>query len=418
MDEAKWYLRTLDETFGPETEAQLVAWARVGRIQPGQEISDDNVIWRKVEEVPFLDMRFSIDLGDGNPRGPYNKAAAEALIASGRLPPTARIVETREPFPEDRGETPPEGDAPEAEVPAGKVVERIVEVPVEKVVEKEVRVEVPVEKIVEKIVEVPVEKIVEKEKIVVDETRVKELEGEIGELKSRLEDERRMCASLGEEVESLKKELARLPQAAAEVANMQAAVFSIISKEAEEIAAVVEAESARRRQQERIDRLVERRRDLLKMSGASAAEMTKNALRERPEDPRTAQIRIEFDEYRRLAEKTASSREHKISELEEKVRFMQNEQARAASRAKDLAEITRELGELREKLSFREKEVLSLRQQNEDLQRREAQNNQALMARIAHLESPSIGTAATISTNQSREAGLVKIPSWMKLGRK
>ena len=135
MDEAKWYLRTLDETFGPETEAQLVAWARVGRIQPGQEISDDNVIWRKVEEVPFLDMRFSIDLGDGNPRGPYNKAAAEALIASGRLPPTARIVETREPFPEDRGETPPEGDAPEAEVPAGKVVERIVEVPVEKVVE-------------------------------------------------------------------------------------------------------------------------------------------------------------------------------------------------------------------------------------------------------------------------------------------
>ena len=437
MDEAKWYLRTLDETFGPETEAQLVAWARVGRIQPGQEISDDNVIWRKVEEVPFLDMRFSIDLGDGNPRGPYNKAAAEALIASGRLPPTARIVETREPFPEDRGETPPEGDAPEAEVPAGKVVERIVEVPVEKVVEKEVRVEVPVEKIVEKIVEVPVEKIVEKEvvkevpvekivekeKIVVDETRVKELEGEIGELKSRLEDERRMCASLGEEVEPLKKELARLPQAAAEVANMQAAVFSIISKEAEEIAAVVEAEkaeaeSARRRQQERIDRLVERRRDLLKMSGASAAEMTKNALRERPEDPRTAQIRIEFDEYRRLAEKTASSREHKISELEEKVRFMQNEQARAASRAKDLAEITRELGELREKLSFREKEVLSLRQQNEDLQRREAQNNQALMARIAHLESPSIGTAATISTNQSREAGLVKIPSWMKLGRK
>ena len=308
-------------------------------------------------------------------------------------------------------------------MPAGKVVERIVEVPVEKVVEKEVRVEVPVEKIVEKIVEVPVEKIVEKEKIVVDETRVKELEGEIGELKSRLEDERRMCASLGEEVESLKKELARLPQAAAEVANMQAAVFSIISKEAEEIAAVVEAEkaeaeSARRRQQERIDRLVERRRDLLKMSGASAAEMTKNALRERPEDPRTAQIRIEFDEYRRLAEKTASSREHKISELEEKVRFMQNEQARAASRAKDLAEITRELGELREKLSFREKEVLSLRQQNEDLQRREAQNNQALMARIAHLESPSIGTAATISTNQSREAGLVKIPSWMKLGRK
>ncbi|MDE6757902.1 MAG: hypothetical protein K2J89_01325, partial [Clostridia bacterium] len=42
-----------------------------------------------------------------------------------------------------------------------QVIEKIVEVPVEKIVEKEVKVEVPVE--VEKIVEVPVEKIVEKE---------------------------------------------------------------------------------------------------------------------------------------------------------------------------------------------------------------------------------------------------------------
>lgn len=462
MDEAKWFLRTLDETFGPETQAQLVAWARVGRIQPGQEISDDNVIWRKVEEVPFLDMRFSIDLGDGNPRGPYNKAAADALIASGRLPPTAKIVETRAPFAEEREETSAPvadepGDAKAAEkvvvkevpvekvvekvveVPVEKIVEKIVEVPVEKIVEKEVRVEVPVEKIVEKEVriEVPVEKIVEVEKVVVDETKVKELEEELkksnaaaaassataDELRSRLDDERRMTASLGEEVENLKKELARLPQAAGEVANMQAAVFSIISKETEEIAAVVEAEKAeaevfRRRQQERIDRLVERRRELLRMSGASAAEMTKKALRDRPEDPRTAQLRIEFDEYRRMAEKTASAREHKISDLEEKVRVLQSEQARAAARAKDLAEVTRELGEVQEKLSFREKEILTLRQQNEELQRREAQSNQALMARIAHLESPSIGTAATISTNQSREAGLVKIPSWMKLGRK
>lgn len=46
------------------------------------------------------------------------------------------------------------------EVPVEKVVEKIVEVPVEKIVEK--RVEVPVEKIVEKRVEVPVETIVEK----------------------------------------------------------------------------------------------------------------------------------------------------------------------------------------------------------------------------------------------------------------
>ena len=98
MSESKWYLRTQNDTFGPETESKLIEWAKLGRIQPGQEISDDNVIWRRVEDVPFLDMRFSIDIGDGNPRGPFNRAAAEALLASGRLPKTSTLVEVREPF--------------------------------------------------------------------------------------------------------------------------------------------------------------------------------------------------------------------------------------------------------------------------------------------------------------------------------
>ena len=102
MDGAKWYLRTQDETFGPEPEAKLIEWAKLGRVQPGQEISDDNVIWTKVEDVAFLDMRYSIDIGDGNPRGPFHRAAAEALLASGRLPPTATMVETRAPFEDEK----------------------------------------------------------------------------------------------------------------------------------------------------------------------------------------------------------------------------------------------------------------------------------------------------------------------------
>ena len=158
MSESKWYLRTQNDTFGPESEAKLVEWAKLGRIQPGQEVSDDNVIWRRVEDIPFLDMRFSIDIGDGNPRGPFNRAAAEALLASGRLPKTSTIVEVREPFEkvEEVGEV---GESVAEEKP---VVEPEVRV-VEKEVIKEVRVEVPVEK------------------IVVDETRVNELEGLLGE---------------------------------------------------------------------------------------------------------------------------------------------------------------------------------------------------------------------------------------------
>ena len=100
-DEAKWYLRTQDETFGPETRQKMIEWAQMGRIQPGQEISDDNEIWKRVEDVPFLDMRFSIDIGDGKERGPFNQVAAEALLASGRLPQGSKMIETRAPFPKD-----------------------------------------------------------------------------------------------------------------------------------------------------------------------------------------------------------------------------------------------------------------------------------------------------------------------------
>ena len=144
---SQWYLRTQDETFGPESEEKLVEWARLGRIQPGQEISEDNEVWRRVEDVPFLDMRFSIDIGDGNPRGPFNRVAAEALLASGRLPPTATMIETREPFAEDapaeNADVPPEAPAPSEEAASPVVAEASAP--------QEVKV---VEKIVEKIVEV------------------------------------------------------------------------------------------------------------------------------------------------------------------------------------------------------------------------------------------------------------------------
>ena len=180
-NEARWFLRTQDETFGPESEEKLIAWARMGRIQPGQELSDDNVVWRRVEDVPFLDMRYSIDLGDGNPRGPFHKAAAEALLASGRLPRTAAIVEVRAPFEEAVEAEAEPSQEPAAQKPAAPKV--IVQ---EKVVVKEVRVEVPVEKVVVK--EVRVEVPVEVEKIVVDETRVKELEAQVAAGEQRLAD--------------------------------------------------------------------------------------------------------------------------------------------------------------------------------------------------------------------------------------
>ncbi len=467
---SQWYLRTQDETFGPESEEKLVEWARLGRIQPGQEISEDNEVWRRVEDVPFLDMRFSIDIGDGNPRGPFNRAAAEALIASGRLPPSATMVESREPFdapapsvelesqpepepepqvepaPSDEPEPQPETESqvvssqvepgPKViekivEVPVEKIVEKIVEVPVEKIVEKEVIKEVPVEveKIVEKevIKEVPVEKIVEK--VVVDETRVKELEEMLaaatrvaGENEKATKDEKAVSEKLREQVHSLEDELRRLPQTASEVADIQAAVYSIMTSEAEELAAIIEAEKKaadefRRRHEERTDKLLDRRRLLLKRAGSNIEDMTRRALVERPEDPRMARMRKEYDAFRQHSEKMALESERKIRELSDQLRTSRAETARAAEGMRDITQLRAEIEDLKARLQQREKELLESKQANETLRQQQATNQQALMARLASLESPSIGTASTLATNQSREAKLVKLPSWMRIGK-
>ena len=476
---SQWYLRTQDETFGPESEEKLVEWARLGRIQPGQEISEDNEVWRRVEDVPFLDMRFSIDIGDGNPRGPFNRAAAEALIASGRLPPSAKMVESREPFdapapsdepqaelepqvgpelqaepepqvePEPQSEPEPQVDTqpqsepgPQAEpeqkvvekiveVPVEKIVEKIVEVPVEKIVEKEVIKEVPVEveKIVEKevIKEVPVEKIVEK--VVVDETRIKELEEMLaaatrvaGENEKALKDEKAAEEKLHEQVRSLEDELRRLPQTASEVADIQAAVYSIMTAEAEELAAVIEAEKKEadefhRRHQERADKLLQRRCMLLKRAGSNIEEMTRRALVERPEDPRMTRMRKEYDAFRQHAEKTALESERKIRELTEQLRTSRAETSRATEGMRDITQLRAEIEDLKVRLQQREKELLGAKQENESLRQHQAASQQALMARLASLESPSIGTSSTLATNQSREAKLVKLPSWMRIGK-
>ncbi len=458
MNDAKWYLRTQDETFGPATKAQLVDWARLGRVQPGQEISEDNVEWLRVEDVPFLDMRFSMDIGDGNPRGPFNRAAAESLLASGRLPPTATMVETRPPFQPETPEKPETPKPPETphkpETPEVRVVEKVVEVPVEKIVEKKVRVEVPVEKIVEK--------------VVVDETRVRELEGLLAEerrhttelqtrldeassnaaeaskaaavraaeLESKLLEETargdRLAAELKdatgregkyvEQVAHLEDELRRLPQAASEVADIQAAVYAIMKDESEKINEVIETEKRefeafKQRHVARIDRLLDRRRELLKRSGVNIEDMTRRALLERPEDPRTAQLRKELEELRKAHERQMFDAESRIKELSENLRRREADDARAAERLKDVTQLRQEVQSLNERLQIREKELLAERQLNEELRQQQATRQQMLMARLASLESPSIGTPQTLATNQSRETRQIKLPSWMRLKR-
>ena len=87
-----------------------------------------------------------------------------------------------------------------------------------------------------------------------------------------------------------------------------------------------------------------------------------------------------------------------------------------ASAAQDVTQLRQEAQALREQLQKREKDLIDERQKSEEMHQQQAFAQQAMMARLAALESPSIGTVQSLSTNQSREAKLVKLPRWMKIG--
>ena len=159
-DNRDWFVKSVDgKVYGPAKISKLVEWAKDGRIEPTGFVSVDRVEWLEACTVDALEMKWLVEVSPGDVFGPFHRELVISLFKDGTVPATARAYRLHE-FPIDQ-------DPP----PVEKIVEKEVrvEVPVEKIVEKEVRVEVPVpvevEKIVEKEVrvEVPVEKIVEKE---------------------------------------------------------------------------------------------------------------------------------------------------------------------------------------------------------------------------------------------------------------
>ena len=159
MTRAKeWFVRSSDgKVYGPADVSQLAEWAREGRIEPAGYVSQDRKSWFPAQLMSELEMKWIVEPEPGKFYGPFNRAAISRLAARGELPEGVVFYRKHE-FNIDE-------DPPPVTVEVEKVVEKIVEkevrieVPVEvekiveKIVEKEVRVEVPVEKIVEKIVE-------------------------------------------------------------------------------------------------------------------------------------------------------------------------------------------------------------------------------------------------------------------------
>ena len=160
-ESAKWYYRGEDgSVYGPADIASLVEWAESGRVLPTGFLSQDRVSWMPAQLMPELEMKWLVEVEPGKVFGPFNRKMLIAFSKAGSVPKESKIYRLHEFAIAD--------DPPPQTVEVEKIVEKRVEVPVEKVVEKivEKRVEVPVEKVVEKIVEkrveVPVEKIVEK----------------------------------------------------------------------------------------------------------------------------------------------------------------------------------------------------------------------------------------------------------------
>ena len=158
-DLQEWFVRTEDgKVYGPASVASLAEWAKDGRVEPSCFVSSDRISWRPAQLMPELEMKWLVETEPGKFFGPFHRQVVSRLFRDGQVPEGAKAYRLHE-FAIDE-DPPPVEKVVEVE----KIVEREVrvEVPVEKIVEKEVRVEVPVEKVVEKVVEVPVEKIVEK----------------------------------------------------------------------------------------------------------------------------------------------------------------------------------------------------------------------------------------------------------------
>lgn len=96
-DNQQWFLRINGETvFGPVSTEGLTVWAEQGRVLPGHEVSPDRKAWVQAVSLEWLDMRWFVDDGQGELRGPLNRLAAEALIKSGKVAEGAQLVSADE----------------------------------------------------------------------------------------------------------------------------------------------------------------------------------------------------------------------------------------------------------------------------------------------------------------------------------
>ena len=159
-------------------------------------------------------------------------------------------------------------------------------------------------------------------------------------------------------IQELSDELKRLPASARLAADAQAAVYTLMKEEADDIAAGIENETReldelRRLHQARRERLIARHQEILKRIGTDSEDMTRRALKMYPEDPRLVHMRQEVDALRLLQEKATAESDRKVRDLSAKLRERDAEVKRLQQQAADTTVIYRQLQEVRERLIAR-----------------------------------------------------------------
>lgn len=421
-----WLLKTPDGVFNAENDAQLLDWAKKGRVQPSYQASNDNgATWQKAADLEFLDMRWSIDIGDGSLHGPINRVAAEKLMASGRIPANARLLgpakellaqitaleREKSALSLKSAATDRDKAAAEAEVAVLKNRLETVEN------EKNFAAAGEIADLKRKIEAAEAEKnrlataldAVEA-RLAAAETRIADAKAAEAKAKEALEDAQRQNFELTGELE-------RLPSNAAENADNQAAIYALMQAEAEEVDGQLEElqkdfEAAQALRQARQEKLLARRRELITRLGTGPADMASRALSSRREDPRMQHLRQELDAMRILQEKGMREANIKIDDLTARLRERVAENERLRSQNTDVATLTRRIADLTQRLAQRDKELMDERRIAEEARERAAAVEQTLTARIAALENGLPGISL-----QSREARAnnSRFPPWMGL---
>ena len=124
----EWFIKSEDGcVYGPATLSSLVEWTREGRVSPLGFVSKDRISWMSAPLLEELEMRWLVEISPGEVFGPYHRDYVMRLAESHKLSKRARFYRF---FGQTLGR---DGE---------KIVEKRVEVPVERVVVE--RVEVPV----------------------------------------------------------------------------------------------------------------------------------------------------------------------------------------------------------------------------------------------------------------------------------